>query len=378
MAKPVDNPPAADDSWSFQLIGTPFPDCPVKVLGQNNMYIALWYKNGKPIHGRAWNNGGVVECSFPYNKVELSGAKDLGGQIQVLQYKGDHNTLGFFYEWIKYKDRFMEVHGNKQILHCGDSIPIYDKGRQILGYLDNKTEIAKFSKDNKVYESSGGDLGEMYIIVRNCKGGPLGCECTKCYVAPEPPKPTPTPQPLPPRILIDEWMDIKANDPFPTRNIVKALNRSLDTMPGVNGDQYVALYYIQGEPIMGRAFNDNGKIQASFGWFGNEYSNKVGSMQLLVRLNENLVGYTYHWKPFREINVYGVEQPYQPVHVEYYKGNISPCVLKINGKEILGKVDIRNEKASASLNGKEIVLSGPAIGDFLVLTRLAKEGYKLE
>ena len=27
---------------------------------------------------------GVVECSFPYLKAELTGIKDLGGQIQVL------------------------------------------------------------------------------------------------------------------------------------------------------------------------------------------------------------------------------------------------------------------------------------------------------
>ena len=39
------------------------------VPGVNNMYVALWYKHGKPVCGRAWNNGGVVECSFPYDKV---------------------------------------------------------------------------------------------------------------------------------------------------------------------------------------------------------------------------------------------------------------------------------------------------------------------
>ena len=105
----------AEDSWAFQPIGSPFPDNPVKALGQNNQYIALckWrasfstaangrrrlfsgYKHGKPIHSYAWNNGGVVECSFPYNKAELKGARDLGGQIQVLQYKGDHRSLGYW------------------------------------------------------------------------------------------------------------------------------------------------------------------------------------------------------------------------------------------------------------------------------------------
>jgi hypothetical protein len=31
------------------------------------------------------------------------------------------------------------------------------------------------------------------------------------------------------------------------------------------------------------------------------------------------------------------------VHVDNYKGDISPGVLMIDGKEILGKVDVRNE-----------------------------------
>ncbi|UMM11307.1 hypothetical protein L5515_000658 [Caenorhabditis briggsae] len=63
-------PVALEDSWAFQPIGSPFPQAPVRVPGQSNQYVALWYKHGKPIHGRAWNNDGVVECSFPYNKAE--------------------------------------------------------------------------------------------------------------------------------------------------------------------------------------------------------------------------------------------------------------------------------------------------------------------
>lgn len=79
----MSNPPPKEDEWAFGPIGSPFPDNPVRVLGQQNMYVALWYKYGVPIHGRAWNNGGVLECSFPYKKAELTGVKDLGGQIQV-------------------------------------------------------------------------------------------------------------------------------------------------------------------------------------------------------------------------------------------------------------------------------------------------------
>jgi hypothetical protein len=47
------------------------------------MYVALWYKNGKPVHGYAWNDGGVVQASFPYNSAELTGKDNLGGMIQV-------------------------------------------------------------------------------------------------------------------------------------------------------------------------------------------------------------------------------------------------------------------------------------------------------
>jgi len=83
----------------FQPIGSPFPPNPVKCPLQQNMYVALWYKHGKPIHGCAWNNGGVVECSFAYKDAELTGANDLGGMIQVLQSNGNHVSEGYWYNW---------------------------------------------------------------------------------------------------------------------------------------------------------------------------------------------------------------------------------------------------------------------------------------
>ncbi|EYC46286.1 hypothetical protein Y032_0402g806 [Ancylostoma ceylanicum] len=187
-----------DDTWAFQKIGTAFPPNPVKVLGEQNMYVALWYKHGKPIHGRSWNNGGVVECSFPYKKAELCTAQQLEGNIQVLQYTGDHNSQGFWYEWIKYKDRLEKTEG-RTLLHCGDSFPILWKDRPegaLLGYVDNKTEIALFSCDGKVYERKGPELNEMYIIMRNTVGGPPFCECENCAKA-APPAPAPPPEPAP-------------------------------------------------------------------------------------------------------------------------------------------------------------------------------------
>ncbi|MFH4977128.1 hypothetical protein AB6A40_003837 [Gnathostoma spinigerum] len=380
-----ENPPAQEDTWAFGPIGSPFPDNPVKVLGQNNMYVALWYKNGVPCHGRAWNNGGVLECSFAYKKAELKGINDLGGQIQILQYKGDHTTLGFWYEWIKYKDRFDKPE-IRQTLHCGDSIPILWKDRKegaLLGYLD-KDEFAHFSHDGIAETISGPPVGDMWIIVRNIKGGPPTCECKHCYIPPPPPPkpeeppPPPPPGPPPPRVMTDEWMDLRAGDPWPQRKLVKALGKHLDTIPGEDPDQYVALWYQQGEPIMGRVWNKNGKVAAAFGWFNNEYRDKVGSLQVLVELGYNIRGFDYRWVPFKECGGFG-EKEWLPVYVDYPKGIISPCVMTWEGKQILGKVDIRNEKVSAAFNGKENFIIGPdKCAPQLVLCRKARPGYKFD
>ncbi|VDM69562.1 unnamed protein product [Strongylus vulgaris] len=308
------NPAAKEDTWAFQKIGTAFPPNPVKVMGEQNMYVALWYKHGKPIHGRSWNNGGVVECSFPYKRAELRTAQQLEGNIQVLQYTGDHNTQGFWYEWIKYKDRFDKTEV-RQLLRCGDSFPILWKDRPevgppkhdrnqntsilvqgaLLGYVDNKTEIALFSCDGKVYAKTGGELSDMYIIMRNTLGGPPNCECATCKVAPPPPGPPP------PKVMIDEWMDIRAGDPWPDRTLVKALDKTLDTIAGENPDQYVALWYQQGEPVMGRVWNEGGKIAANFCWNKNEYKGNVGSIQVLVHLSEHVRGFDYSWIPFPQV-----------------------------------------------------------------------------
>ena len=49
-----------------------------------------------------------------------------------------------------------------------------------------------------------------------------------------------------------------------------------------------------------------------------------------------------------------------------------------DGKQILGKVDIRNEKASAVVNGKEVEFVGPVVQKFQVLCRKAKPGQKFD
>ena len=72
----------------------------------------------------------------------------------MLQYPGDHNTLGYWYEWIKYEDRLKNFE-DRQMVKCGNSMPLLWRDRPegaLLGYVDNKTENAYFSH-NGVAES---------------------------------------------------------------------------------------------------------------------------------------------------------------------------------------------------------------------------------
>ena len=92
----------------------------------------------------------------------------------------------------------------------------------------------------------------MWIIVRNIKGGPPFCGCANCpKVPPQPPKS---------RQMFDEWIDIRSGDAFPSRKLVMAGAKPLNTLEGESPEQYVALWYQHGEPVMGRVCNKDGKV----------------------------------------------------------------------------------------------------------------------
>jgi hypothetical protein len=64
-------------------------------------------------------------------------------------------------------------------LHYDDSVPIlwpnHPQGA-LLGYLDNKLEVAHFSHDKVAEQITGKELDDMMVIVSELKGGkPLYC-----------------------------------------------------------------------------------------------------------------------------------------------------------------------------------------------------------
>uniref|UniRef100_A0A915B235 Uncharacterized protein n=1 Tax=Parascaris univalens TaxID=6257 RepID=A0A915B235_PARUN len=334
-----------EDTWAYNTIGSPFPDNPVRVKGQQNMYVALWYKFGKPIHGRAWNNNGNVECSFPYSRVELTGARDLGGQIQILTaVEQDPSTMyqkaGFWYEWRPYKDR---EKAHLQLVRCGQSCPVIMQskdGKTLLGYLDMGTDVASVGNNGKSEQISGGPVQEMMVLFRN----------------------TMAPDSIP--VIEDTWIDIKYRDPFPAnKNPIPAANRKVKNDDGTEMFQYVALWYKHGEPVFGRAYPDcSDKVLASFGYNGQENAGaEIGSFQMVIA-PPNLA-FEYRWLPYREAKAGG---PFKPMHV----GCCTPCLLKdAKGVERLGNLHMGTEKATAGCGGKDAAVSGPAVLDFLVLCR---------
>lgn len=362
-----------DDEWTFQSIGTPFPENPVKACGQENMYVALWYKHGKPIHGRCWNDGGVVACSFPYSGRELKHPKDFGGKIQLLTYNGNHNSLGFWYNWIPYNQRKVGVPEQRKIVRCGQSMPILWLKRKkgaLLGDMDITEGIARFSTNDKVLQLKGERLDNMYIISREFTGSPPTCACTDCVK-----ETSKKPEEL---IMFNSWKDFRQDDPFPMARAVRALFKSLNTLPDENSDQYVALWYKHGEPIMGRAWNEKGKISASFGVGGLEHTSKIGSIQILFELPKHARGFDYDWRPYPEAASFYEPREWYPIHVVSTKGNCCPAVITVDDKQILGNVDIKNETASYGYRGNEVSTVGPLVHTAMVLCRKARPGCKFD
>ncbi|KAL6738084.1 hypothetical protein Aduo_011672 [Ancylostoma duodenale] len=333
---------AKEDTWAFQPIGAPFPDHPIRVPGQQNMYVALWYKYGKPIHGRAWNNNGGVECSFPYKKFELKTKTELEGHIQILTYKGNFKTLGYWYEWLPMKARFDDV-THRELVRCGQSTPILmpcADGQQRLGYLDLSTEIAMVSYDKKVEQMAGGPTQNCLGLYRNYQ---------------PPPHKT---------VEDDQWDDIKWGDPFP-KNAEPALKRELKTVGDRPKYQYVALWYKHGEPVFGYAApGKDGKLIASFGAKNQENNGpEIGSLQLLTLPDPSCMGLEYKWMTLAEGRAEEAKK-WEPVHV----GTSAPCVcVDEKGIETLGCINTSNEIASIGWDGKQKTFSGSTPLSFKVL-----------
>ncbi|CAD5232205.1 unnamed protein product [Bursaphelenchus xylophilus] len=165
---------------------------------------------------------------------------------------------------------------------------------------------------------------------------------------------------------ISEWADYKAGDEFPDpKKLVVAFDRPLRT-PFGSQEQYVALWYRHGHPIMGRVWSCNGRIAASFSDGDKEFTGKsVGSLQILVRPPKDQSGFAYCWKTFASVAKYD-NKDYHPVHINF----VTPCILVTpEGYESLGGANIKEEYAQSTVAGNVIRYVGRELENFNVLCR---------
>uniref|UniRef100_A0A7I5E5G7 DUF2804 domain-containing protein n=1 Tax=Haemonchus contortus TaxID=6289 RepID=A0A7I5E5G7_HAECO len=160
-ARDMEDKKAQDDTWSNQQVHKTFPQNAVRVVGQPNTYVALWYHCGKPVMGRAWNDCGVMQCAFAVDQKAFTGMEVGNGTIQLLIYKGTHVQNHFYYDWITLSTW-------------------------------------------KVSDSA--TLANMLVLVRNTGGGPPGCPCTQCML-----ENTATQKPL----VVNDWGDFVCGSPWP-------------------------------------------------------------------------------------------------------------------------------------------------------------------
>ncbi|CAB3405294.1 unnamed protein product [Caenorhabditis bovis] len=329
-------------------IGTPFPQHVQKAPGQTNKYVALWYRHGKPVMGRAWNDSGVVQCTFVVDGKVFSGG-DVGGQIQLLKFDVDSEAKRFHYDWVPYaKARSLSSEGRFEMVRCGTSTPCYWTKFELLGNLDTAEKVANFVEDNGNHKTTR-DVSDLHVL---CKIDGRKCSAEDHRLA-KVKKP----------LCINEWEDYNWGSAWPSHRPVLA------APPNASQEQFVALWYRHGKPIMGRAWPVGGKIEASFIDANREFTGPtVGSLQLLIKLPATTSGYEYVWLPYEQAADFQ-DKNYMPVHMSY----VAPALFSIENAKFLGCVDMKNERAGVVVKGKIVQWEGGQVKTLLVLCRKEHE-----
>ncbi|CAA91288.2 Nematode Specific Peptide family [Caenorhabditis elegans] len=341
-----------DDIWTLQKVGTPFPPNVAKAPGETNKYVALWYKHGKPVMGRAWNDSGVVKCMFVLDDKIYSGA-DVGGSIQLLILDHIEKSKSFHYDWVNFKKaQSLTIEGKYEMVRCEYSASMYWPEHGLLGCVNTEKLVAHFV-DNEMQIKTTKKLEHLLVL----------CKIAGSRDATEKEKEkgsTGSASKL--LTVVNDWEDFNWGSAWPSNKNVMSIPKNI---PSAGIDQFVALWYRHGKPIMGRAWQSNGRIEASFVDAKREFTGAtVGSLQLLISLPPTTVGYDYVWMTYTQAIDYR-DKDYVPVHLSY----ICPAIVPVDGKFFLGQVNMKTECATVALNGSVTQLDGGPVKSIMVLCR---------
>lgn len=128
-------------------------------------YIALWYKHGMPLFGRAFpNDAGKLIAHFGWDKQENAGPEI--GSLQLLKTIPPEN-MGMQYKWVPFKER--TANGFRPV-HVGDCSPCIlkdDKGVERLGNVHLTMGKASAGVGGKELLITGAALENLQILVRS-------------------------------------------------------------------------------------------------------------------------------------------------------------------------------------------------------------------
>jgi len=149
----------------------------------------------------------------------------------------------------------------------------------------------------------------------------------------------------------DGWVPVNHGSSLPY-GAVQAMDRPLNNSDRTAKNCYVAVWNKNGEPVFGRAWNNNGKVEAWFPHGGEEHHSariKPASFSILTYYGPPRQNFRYAWVPISQLNTMC-----QPVRQGEYSPVVIPDVrVKSFNGELLGKANLSRRMAWVSYAGKE-------------------------
>jgi len=167
-------------------------------------------------------------------------------------------------------------------------------------------------------------------------------------------------EPPEPKEQGDSWVTVKHGSPFPSR-AVRAMDRELDNNVWKTKNCFVAKWQYggkpDGEPVYGRAWNNNGQVEAWFYCCYEQFHSKnIDSFDILTYHGPPEQNFRYVWNQVKNL-----KSTDQPVGERNYVPAVIPKVeIEEFTGELLGKAHLRCDSSnptfiSVGYGGREVL-----------------------
>lgn len=136
--------------------------------GPQKQFVALWYRHGRPVMGRAWPEAGRLSASFSNEDKEFSG-RSVGGMQLLVQ--PPSSAAGFVYVWKPLGAALRSDPAAKdcQPVHINFVAPcvvVTREGFELLGGANLKEETAQSSFNGRTLRFAGKEIQHFQVLCR--------------------------------------------------------------------------------------------------------------------------------------------------------------------------------------------------------------------